>query len=155
MACGGAFYLLGESDVIIAASSATFFDPHVTYAMTAAYEPILLTNRMTFGDLVRISLVSVSERISAQTAREAGVVCEVVSSEELLVASEALAQIIAAQPPTSVQAILRTLWAARSLSPELALGLGNVFLQLGASARALREGQEIFTQQKSKRWKLR
>ena len=37
MACGGGFYLLGESDIIIAADSATFFDPHVTYAMTAAY----------------------------------------------------------------------------------------------------------------------
>jgi enoyl-CoA hydratase/carnithine racemase len=155
MACGGAFYLLGESDIIIAASSATFFDPHVTYAMTAAYEPILLTNRMAFGDLVRMSLVGVSERISAQTAREAGLVCEVVSSDELLVASEALAQTIAAQPPTSVQATLRTLWAARSLSPEQAIGLGNVFLQLGTSAGALREGQEIFTQQKSKGWKLR
>ena len=33
MACGGGFYLLGESDIIIAADSATFFDPHVTYAM--------------------------------------------------------------------------------------------------------------------------
>ena len=35
MACGGAFYLLGESDIIIAAENATFFDPHVTYGMTA------------------------------------------------------------------------------------------------------------------------
>jgi enoyl-CoA hydratase/carnithine racemase len=39
MACAGGFYLLGESDVIIAADHATFFDPHVTYAMTAAFEP--------------------------------------------------------------------------------------------------------------------
>ena len=60
MACGGGFYLLGESDIIIAAESATFFDPHVTYAMTAVYEPILLTNRMAFGDLVRMSLVGVA-----------------------------------------------------------------------------------------------
>ena len=137
MACGGAFYLLGESDVIVAASSATFFDPHVTYGMTASYEAILLTNRMAFGDLVRMSLAGVDERVSAQTAREAGLVCEVVEAEELIVASHSLAEIIAAQPPTSVQATLRTLWAARNLSPEQALGLGNVFLQLGTSARAL------------------
>jgi enoyl-CoA hydratase/carnithine racemase len=155
MACGGAFYLLGESDIIIAATSATFFDPHVTYAMTAVYEPILLTNRMAFGDLVRMSLVGASERISAQTAREAGLVCEVVAAEGLLSASQSLAQTIAAQPPTSVQATLRTLWAARSLSPEQALGLGNVFLQLGTSARALQEGQEIFANQKPKEWNLR
>ena len=27
MACGGALYMLGESDIIIAAENATFFDP--------------------------------------------------------------------------------------------------------------------------------
>jgi enoyl-CoA hydratase/carnithine racemase len=155
IACGGAFYLLGESDIILAASSATFFDPHVTYGMTATYEPILLTNRMAFGDLVRMSIVGTDERVSAQTAREAGLVCEVVAAEDLVGSSEALAGIIAAQPPTSVQATLRTLWAARSLSPEQALGLGNVFLQLGTSARALREGQEAFAQQKRREWRLR
>ena len=72
MAGGGGFYLLGESDIIIAAETATFFDPHVTCAMTAVYEPILLTNRMAFGDLVRMSLVGTQERISARTARKQG-----------------------------------------------------------------------------------
>ncbi len=155
MACGGGFYLLGESDIIIAAESATFFDPHVSFTMTAVYEPILLTNRMAFGDLVRMSLVGVDERISARTAREAGLVSEVVPAEQLRECSRALADIIASQPPTSVQATLRTLWAARSLSPEQALGLGNVFLQLGTSARALQEGQEAFTQKQRREWKLR
>ena len=42
MACGGAFYLLGEVDFIIAAAHATFFDPHVTYAMPAVFEPTLM-----------------------------------------------------------------------------------------------------------------
>jgi enoyl-CoA hydratase/carnithine racemase len=155
IACGGGFYLLGEADIIIAAASATFFDPHVTYGMTASYEPISLTGRMAFGDLVRMSLVGVHERLSAQTAREAGLVSEVVAPEELLGTSRALAEAIASQPPTGVQATLRTLWAARSLSPEQALGLGNVFLQLGTTARALREGQELFTQRKPTRWRLR
>ena len=30
MACGGAFYLLGESEFVVAAATATFFDPHTT-----------------------------------------------------------------------------------------------------------------------------
>ena len=155
MACGGGFYLLGESDIILAAESATFFDPHVSFTMTAVYEPILLTNRMAFGDLVRMSLVGVDERMSARTARETGLVCDVVPREQLLESSRALATVIASQPPTSVQATLRTLWAARGLSREQALGLGNVFLQLGTSARALQEGQERFSQQKRGEWKLR
>jgi enoyl-CoA hydratase/carnithine racemase len=155
MACGGGFYLLGESDIIIAADSATFFDPHVSFTMTAVFEPILLTNRMAFGDLVRMSLVGADERMSAQTARKSGLVSDVVPAEELVESCRALAGVIASQPPTSVQATLRTLWAARNLSPEQALGLGNVFLQLGTSARALQEGQQRFNQQKRREWKLR
>ena len=155
MACAGGFYLLGESDIIIAAEHATFFDPHVTYAMTAAFEPILLMNRMAFGDLVRMSLTGAQERMSAHTARETGLVSEVVATDELLPTSHDLARRIAAAPAISVQATLRTLWAARSLSSDQALALGNVFLQLGTSARALREGQDVFTQRKSGDWKLR
>jgi enoyl-CoA hydratase/carnithine racemase len=155
MACAGGFYLLGESDVIIAADHATFFDPHVTYSMTAAFEPILLMNRMAFGDLVRMSLTGAHERMSARTARETGLVSEVVAADELLPAGLDLAHRIAASPPISVQATLRTLWAARGLSSDQALALGNVFLQLGTSARALREGQDAFTQRKSGDWTLR
>lgn len=155
MACAGGFYLLGESDIIIASEHATFFDPHVTYAMTAAFEPILLMNRMAFGDLVRMSLTGVHERMSARTARETGLASEVVAANDLLPASHELARRIAASPAISVQATLRTLWAARGLSSDQALALGNVFLQLGTAARALREGQEAFTQRMTGDWKLR
>ena len=155
MACAGGFYLLGESDIIVAAESATFFDPHVSYMMTSAFEPILLTGRMAFGDLVRMSLMGVHERLSARTAREAGLVTEVVTLAELLPACDEIARAIAASPSRSVQATLRTLWAARSLSSDQALALGNVFLQLGTSAAALREGQEAFTQRRASGWKLR
>jgi enoyl-CoA hydratase/carnithine racemase len=155
MACGGAFYLLGESDIIIASEHATFFDPHVTYGMTASFEPILLSGRMAFGDLVRMTLVGVHERLSAQTARQAGLVSEVVPRGELRESAFSLGAMIASQPPTSVQATLRTLWAARNLSPEMATNLGNVFLQLGTSAQALREGQESFEAQSRPKWRLR
>jgi enoyl-CoA hydratase/carnithine racemase len=66
-----------------------------------------------------------------------------------------LAATIASQPPTTVQATLRTLWAARNLTPDQATSLGNVFLQLGTSARALKEGQEAFANQPRSKWRLR
>jgi enoyl-CoA hydratase/carnithine racemase len=155
MACGGAFYILGEVEFIIAAEHATFFDPHVTYGMTASYEPILLSGRMAFGELVRMTLLGAHERISAATARLAGLVTEVVPAAELLEAAQQLATTIASQPPAAVQASLRTLWAARSLSADQATQLGNVFLQLGTSAAALKKGQESFTTQERPKWRLR
>ena len=144
MACGGAFYLLGEADVIMAAEHATFFDPHVTYGMVAAYEPMLLLRRMPFGEVLRMALAGAHERVSAATAREIGLVSEVAPKAELLGRALGLAGTFAAQPPLAIQATLRTLWAAKDLPGALAMDLGNVFLQLGTSTEALLEGQDQF-----------
>jgi enoyl-CoA hydratase/carnithine racemase len=144
IACGGAFYLLGEADVIIAADHATFFDPHVTYGMVAAYEPLLLLPRMPFGEVLRIALAGAHERVSAERAMGMGLVSEVVPAAELLDAARGLASVFAAQPPHAVQATLRTIWAARDLLPAQATALGNAFLHLGTSVDALEEGQAAF-----------
>ena len=68
MACAAAFYMLGETDFIIASEDATFFDPHVTYGMTAAYEPTHMLTKMPFPELVRLYLMGNYERMSAQRA---------------------------------------------------------------------------------------
>ncbi len=155
MACGGAFYLLGESDIIIASSSATFFDPHVTYGMTAVFEPLLLMPRMPFGEVLRMALVGNDERMSAELARSVGLVSEVVEPDELLASALRLATTIAAQPPHAVQATLRTLWAARDLPPAQATELGNVFLALGTTAAGLAEGGARFASGERPKWRLR
>ncbi len=144
MACGGAFYLLGEADVVLAADHATFFDPHVTYGMVAAFEPILLLRRMPFGEVLRMALAGNDERLGAETAQRLGLVSEVTAADDLLPAAQALAGIFARHPPHAVQATLRTLWAAKDLSVAQATDLGNVFLQLGTSVDALNEGQATF-----------
>ena len=144
MACGGAFYILGEADVIVAAEHATFFDPHVTYGMVAAFEPILLLRRMPFGEVLRMALAGNHERVTAATAQRLGLVSEVTPAEELLTTAQGLARIFAVQPPHAVQSTLRTLWAARDLTVAQATDLGNVFLQLGTSTEALEEGQAAF-----------
>ena len=81
MACGGAFYMLAEADIIIAAEHATFFDPHVTYGMPAVYEPMKMLDRMPFGEVMRMSLTGNGERISADTALRMGLVSEVVPAD--------------------------------------------------------------------------
>lgn len=145
MACGGAFYLLGESDIILAAESASFFDPHVTYAMPAVFEPVLLMHRMPFGDLMRMTLTGTSERISAATAQRMGLVSEVVPDAELRDAAIELAETIAANPPAAVQASLRTIWAARDLTAEQMQATGNLFLAKAMTRENMAEGQEIFS----------
>ena len=144
MAAGGAFYLLGEMDFIIAAEHATFFDPHVTYSMPSVFEAIEMLARIPFGEAMRMLLTGTGERVSARRAYEIGLVTEVVPSEELLDAAMRVARIIAAQPVAAVRSTLRTMWAARNLTPQGATALGNVFLQLGVTNEALHAGQRVF-----------
>ena len=145
MACGGAFYLLGESDIIIAAEHATFFDPHVTYGMPAVFEPTLMLARMPFGEAMRMSLVGTAERIGAAKAESMGLVTQVVAADQLQDAAFELAATIASFPPAAVQASLRTLWAARDLTTAQAVELGNVFLNLSMSAESMAQGQQTFS----------
>ncbi len=155
MACGGAFYLLGEVDFMIAAESATFFDPHLTYGMTSVFEPILMMPRMPFGELMRMTLMASAERMTASRAHQIGLVSEVVPDERLLEAATDAARIVASWPPAAVQSTVRTLWAARELSTRHASELGNEFLNLGTSLSDLREGQEAFTQGRRIEWRAR
>jgi enoyl-CoA hydratase/carnithine racemase len=144
MACGGAFYLLGEVDVVVAAEHATFFDPHVTYGMPAVFEPILMLAKLPFGEVLRMSLLGGHERLSAQRASEVGFVTEVVEADRLSEAAHRIAAAIASQPPAAVQATLRTIWAAQELSRRQAIELGNTFLNLAMTPEALAEGQATF-----------
>lgn len=146
MACGGAFYFLGEVDIIIAADHATFFDPHVTYGMPAVYEPLLMLHRgVPFGEILRMTLLGNHERLSAARALEIGLVSEVCPAGELEARATWVAEAIASAPAGPMQATLRTLWAGRELSRRQALDLGNTFLSLGMSEESLAEGQKTFS----------
>jgi enoyl-CoA hydratase/carnithine racemase len=145
MACGGAFYMLGEADILVAADHATFFDPHVTYGMPAVFEPALMLHRMPFGEVMRMTLLGNHERISAARALEIGLVTEVVPAADLPAAAHRIAAAIASQPPTAVQASLRSLWAARELTRGQMLDVGNTFLHLAMTAEAMAEGQQVFS----------
>ncbi len=98
MACGGAFYLLGELDFLIAADHATFFDPHLTYGMPAVFEPLTMMRRMPFGELMRMTLLGNHERLSAARALEIGLVSEVVPGADLAATATWAAEAIASQP---------------------------------------------------------
>src|SRR5215469_15773134 len=66
MVAGGAFYWLNDCDIIISADDATFFDPHVSYGLTAALEPIGLARRIPLGEALRWALLGLDERMSAR-----------------------------------------------------------------------------------------
>jgi enoyl-CoA hydratase/carnithine racemase len=155
MACGGAFYMLGETDVIIAAEHATFFDPHVTYGMTSAFESMHMAKRMPIGEVMRMQLMGNHERLSAKRAYEIGLVSEVVPGDRLRDAAWQVASTIAAAPPLAVQGTVRATWAALELPRSQALALGYAFVKLGTNQESLRQGQQQFRSGDRPKWRLR
>ena len=144
MACGGAFYMLGEVEFIIAADHATFFDPHVTYGMCATFEPIHMLTKMPFAEVMRMSLLGNHERLSAQRAHQIGLVSEVVPGDELRDAAGWAASAIASAPPLAIEGTVRSIWAGLEHARSEALALGYAYIGLGTSQQSIRQGQEFF-----------
>ena len=123
--------------------------------MTAAFEPIQLLGRMAFGDLVRMSLLGASERISAATAQATGLVSEVVAPEQLMATGRTIARTIAEAPSLATQGTLRALWMGRELSRRQALDQAYLLTALGTDKASLAEGQERFSSGTRVEWRLR
>ena len=155
IACGGAFYMLGEVEFIIAADDATFFDPHVTYGMTAAFEPIQMLRKMPFQEIMRMSLLGSDERMSAERAREIGLVTEVVPRDELRERAAWAARVIADSPPLAIQGTMRALWTALEVSRHQGIELANLFTRIGSDAETFKAGQARFESGQRPKWRLR
>ncbi|MGK5549742.1 enoyl-CoA hydratase/isomerase family protein [Streptomyces sp. URMC 127] len=131
MACGGAFYLLGEAEFAVAAEDATFFDPHTTYGMVSAYETVHMAQRMPFGEAARLALMGTAERLSARRAYEIGLVSELTPPGGAVAAALRAAAVIAACPTEAVQGTVRALWAAKEATRERGLSLAPHLIALG------------------------
>jgi enoyl-CoA hydratase/carnithine racemase len=130
MCAGGAFYWVNESDIVMCSADAEFFDPHVTYGMAAALEPIGLRWRIQLGEVLRMALLGNDERITAETALRIGLVTEVVEGDGLWKRAHALAASIAAKPAIAVQATVRAIWESLDQTRSAALAGGLKFPQL-------------------------
>jgi enoyl-CoA hydratase/carnithine racemase len=131
MVAGGAFYWVNESDIVICSDDATFFDPHVSYGMTSALEPIGLARRVPLGEALRWALLGLDERMSAQRALQIGLVSEVVRRDELDDRAAEIARIIAAKPPAAIQGTVKAIWESLDMTRSGAQQVGLGYTQLG------------------------
>ncbi|MFJ5995864.1 enoyl-CoA hydratase/isomerase family protein [Streptomyces sp. NPDC092370] len=136
MACGGAFYLLGEAEFVVADTTASFFDPHTTYGMVSAYESVLMAQRMPYGEVARMALMGTAERISARRAYETGLVSELVAKGEALGAAAGCAAVLAGYPTEAVQGTVRALWAASEAGRSQGIAQAPHLIALGNAAGA-------------------
>ena len=155
MAAGGAFYMLGEADIIICTEEATFFDPHVTYGMVATYETVHMGYRIPLGELLRMQLLGAHERMSAERAHQIGLVSEVCPKDELQNRARWIAETIAERPAKSIQGTVYAAWSTTEHPRSRALEQSKLYLAQAHDPANMAEGQRFFSSGKRVEWKKR
>ena len=108
---GGGLHWVADGDVVIAASDATFVDPHVSMGLVTAIEAVGLARRAPFEAVMRMSLLGSHERIEARRALQLGLVSEVVDPPgDLHRRAQEIAELIATNDPLVVLEAKRRLW---------------------------------------------
>ena len=151
--CGGGFHWIADADVVIAASDAVFFDPHVSIGQVVALEAIGLIRKMPVEPVMRMALVGRYERMTAARAYELGMVSQVVDPPDRLRAeAQALAETIARNSPAAMAATKRALWGALETGLTDACRAGALELAALWGHPDQAEGPRAFAEHRPARW---
>jgi enoyl-CoA hydratase len=109
---GGGLHFVADADIVLASSDATFLDPHVSIGQVSAYEVIALVRKSPMEAITRMALAGRHERITAERARQLGILSEVVEPERLRDRAAEVAELVARNSPAAMAATKRALWGA-------------------------------------------
>jgi len=152
---GGGFHWVADADIVIAASDAQFFDPHVSIGQVVAIEAIGLLRKMPAEAVMRMAFVGRHERLSAERAYELGMISQVVDPpERLREAAQELAEKIALNSPAAMAATKRALWGALELglTDACRAGAGELVSMWGHPDQT--EGPLAFAEKRDARWQV-
>ena len=150
---GGGLHFVADADIVIAASDATFVDPHVSVGQVSAYEGIALARKSPMEPILRMALVGRHERVGAARAHQLGIVSQVVDPpERLRDEAQMLAEKIAKNSPAAMAATKRALWGAleTGLTEACRVGADHLVSMWGHPDQE--EGPRAFAEQREAQW---
>lgn len=150
---GGGLHFVADADIVIAASTATFLDSHVSIGQVSAYETIALVRKSPMEPVLRMALAGSRERMDARRAHQLGILSEVVDPpERLRDAARALADKVARNSPAAMAATKRALWGALEMGLTDACRAGSAELVGMWGHPDQTEGPLSFTERREPRW---
>ena len=153
LCAGGAFHWVADADIVIAASDAQFFDPHVSVGQVVSIEAIGLMKKMPVEAVMRMAFVGRHERMNAQRAYELGMISEIVDPpEQLRDRAQQLAETIAKNSPAAMRATKKALVGAleMGLTDACKAGAKELVSMWGHPDQA--EGPLAFTEKREANW---
>ena len=150
---GGGFHWVADADIVIAASDAQFFDPHVSVGQVVAIEAIGLIRKMPVEAVMRMAFMGKYERMPAQRAYELGMISEIVDPpERLRERAQELAETIAKNSPAAMAATKKALWEALELGLTDACRAGAQQLASLWGHPDQEEGPRAFAEKRAPIW---
>jgi enoyl-CoA hydratase/carnithine racemase len=151
--CGGGFHWVADADIVIAASDAQFFDPHVSIGQVVAIEAIGLIRKMPVESVMRMAFMGRYERMGAERAYELGMISEIVDPpERLRERAQELGETIAKNSPAAMAATKRALWGALEMGLSDACRAGGRELASMWGHPDQEEGPLAFTEKRDADW---
>jgi enoyl-CoA hydratase/carnithine racemase len=152
---GGGLHFVADADIVLAASDASFVDPHVSVGQASTMEMIGLMRKMPAEAVLRLALVGKYERMPASRAYELGMVSEVVDPPERLHdAAQELAEKIARNSPAALRATKRALWGALEQGLTAACRAGAAELTSLWGHPDQTEGPAAFAERREPNWQV-
>ena len=152
MVTGGGLHFIADSDLVIAAEHATFFDTHVRVGRPSVTEPIALARRMPLETIMRMVMLGGAERISAQRAYEVGMVGDVVPKERLMERARDTARAIMESSPATLMASKKAIWEGLNYGLHDAVEHGWEILNAHGGHPDAQEGGRAFAEKRKPRW---
>ncbi|MBW2229909.1 MAG: enoyl-CoA hydratase/isomerase family protein [Deltaproteobacteria bacterium] len=152
MVCGGGLHFIADSDIIVCAENATFFDTHVRLGVISGLEPVGLARRIPLEAVMRLALLGGSERMTAQEALNLGLVGEVVPQRDLMPRARALARKIAAHSPTALARSKQAIWQSLEMGLDDALKNAWELIRTHTQHPDHSEGPRAMVEKREPKW---
>jgi enoyl-CoA hydratase/carnithine racemase len=150
---GGGLHFVADADIVIASSTATFVDPHVSIGQVSAYEVIGLVRKSPMEAICRMAFTGRHERMTAERARQLGILSEVVDPPDRLRARAAeIAELVSRNSPAAMAATKRALWSALELGLTDACRAGAQELVGMWGHRDQTEGPAAWAEKREPQW---
>jgi E-phenylitaconyl-CoA hydratase len=152
LVAGAGLHFVVDSDIIVAAETASFTDTHVNVGMVGAIENIGLAKRLPLGTALRMTLQARDYRLTARRAYELGLVDEIVPADKLMETAEAIARSIAKNSPAAVTLSQQAIRHSLEVGYSQALEYGWALLQKHWMHPDFKEGPLAFVEKREPRW---
>jgi E-phenylitaconyl-CoA hydratase len=154
IAAGGGLHFVVDSDIVVAAKTASFLDAHVNVGMVGAIENIGLLQRLPLGTALRMTLQGKSFRLGAARAYQLGLVDELVAPSALLDTAMTIAEEIARNSPEAVARSLEAMWSSLGVPYEDALEYGWSLVRDHWKHPDCTEGPRAFVERRAPNWQV-